>query len=317
MSRRKPVTISDVAKAAKVSRASVSFVLNGRKEVSEATRQRVLEAIERLGYRPSAVARNLARRKAGAVGFILPIHETLDPLATELLRQVATYALARQSRVLLLPQDPEVVGDAVREKAIDAVILPDLEAGDQLEQLFLAEEVPFTTLWSTLGEEPLREGVAQLVQHLSVRGHLRVALVGGPERAESVRRLGPLFELLLKEAGITVVARHFGARSERWAMEAMAAMLRAEVRPSVVVAFSDTLAVGLLHGARIARLRVPEDVAVTGVGDLPIAAWSLPPLTTLRLPLAEMARLAVERLLGAAEEAAEPPVPTLVVRRSC
>jgi DNA-binding LacI/PurR family transcriptional regulator len=317
MSGRKSVTISDVAKAARVSRASVSFVLNGRKEVSESTRQRVLEAIERLGYRPSAIARNLARRKAGAIGFVLPIHATLDPLASELLREVAAHALARQNRVLLLPQDLDVVADAVREKAIDAAILTDIEAGDPIEQLFIAEELPFATLWLTIGEDQLREGCRQLVQHLSVRGHNRVALIGGSALLESVQNIRRNLEPLLQDAGIQVVASHFGARSERDAMAAMTSVLEVQERPTAVLAFSDTLAVGLLHGARAHRLRVPEDIAITGVGDLPQAAWALPPLTTLRLPLAAMAGAAVARLLAPTTDPPAPPAPTLIVRRSC
>src|SRR2546428_3276028 len=105
MPKDRHATIADVARTANVSRTLVSFVLNGRKDVAPATRTRILQAIEELGYRPNAVARNLATKRAGAIGIVCDMETYQDPLDMQFLAAISTTASELERRVMLVPPD--------------------------------------------------------------------------------------------------------------------------------------------------------------------------------------------------------------------
>src|SRR2546428_10125721 len=105
MPKDRHITIADVARDANVSRTLVSFVLNGRKDVAPATRARIQQAIEELGYRPNAVARNLAMKRAGAIGIVCEMETYQDPLYMQFLAAISTTASELERRVMLIPAD--------------------------------------------------------------------------------------------------------------------------------------------------------------------------------------------------------------------
>src|SRR5713226_6625130 len=124
------VTIADVARTANVSRALVSFVLNGRKDVAPATRTRILQAIEELGYRPNAVARNLAMKRAGAIGIVCDMETYQDPLDMQFLAAILTTVSEMGRRVMLIPADDRQIQEVARDRAVDGIIFLDERVSD-------------------------------------------------------------------------------------------------------------------------------------------------------------------------------------------
>ena len=124
------VTIADVARAANVSRTLVSFVLNGRKDVAPGTRVRILQAIEELGYRPNAVARNLARKRAGAIGIVCDMETYQDPLDMQFLAAILATASEMEQRVMLIPSDDRQIQEVAQDHAVDGVIFLDERVSD-------------------------------------------------------------------------------------------------------------------------------------------------------------------------------------------
>src|SRR5437667_673459 len=120
------ITIADVARTANVSRSLVSFVLNGRnKDVAPATRVRILQTIEELGYRPNAVARNLARKRSGTIGIVCDMETYQDPLDMQFLAAILTTASQMERRVMLIPADDRQIQEVAEDYAVDGIIFLD------------------------------------------------------------------------------------------------------------------------------------------------------------------------------------------------
>ena len=123
MSRNKRVTIADVARTANVSRSLVSFVLNGRlKDVAPATRIRIQQAIDELGYRPNAIARNLATKRAGAIGIVCDMEIYQDALGMQFLAAILTTAVELGQRVMLIPAVDQQIQEVAQDQAVDGII---------------------------------------------------------------------------------------------------------------------------------------------------------------------------------------------------
>ncbi|MCL6547365.1 MAG: LacI family transcriptional regulator [Alicyclobacillus sp.] len=310
MKKGKSVTIQDVADAANVSRSLVSFVLNGRSDVAEETRNRILRAIEELGYRPSRLARNLARNQAGAVGYVLPAHHQ-DPMALQMLGALLEALTGSSLRLMVLRHDYEDLLDALDERAVDSLFLMDVDEHDSRASALLGHFIPVSSIWNHIPEASLAHGLRQLAQLLAQRGHTDVWVMGS-YRSLSVR-VKPLLVQFLSEAGLSLAGWEEGVISEEQAMAAAASILE-RARPSALVALSDTAAMGALQGIRQRRLRVPEDIAVTGLGDIPAARWTSPPLTTVRVPFPDLGRALVAPLAG--QRPPDMPACQLMIRRS-
>jgi len=319
--RRRP-TIDDVAARAGVSSASVSFAMNGRPGVGEATRQRILDAAEELGWRPSAHARALTQSRARAIGLLLarPLEQLeVDPFFVRFLAGVER-TLARTDHALLLrvrsePFDPEAYERLAASGRVDGFLLCDVELDDPRFELIGLPAVvaghpvspcPFPWL-----ETDHARGMAAVVEHLLALGHRHVGFVGGPETFEHVQARLAVWREALEAAGAEPGPVAFGDA---------AAPLDARPRPTAVVYAGDVLAAAGLAAARERGLAVPGDVSITGFDDSPLAALASPPLTSVRVDYAQFGEAAAAALLAAI--AGEPPPvfrgapPELVVRAS-
>jgi DNA-binding LacI/PurR family transcriptional regulator len=307
--RRRP-TIDDVARRAGVSSAAVSFAMNGRSGVGEATRARILAAAEELGWRPSAPARALGRGRAGAIGLLLarPV-ETLE-VDVFFLRFLAGVerALARTDHALLLrvldddgPVDPAAYTRLAAQGRVDGFLLSDVELEDPRIAVLAGAGLPVVIAGRPAGPCPFpaletrhAEGLAEATAHLIARGHERIGFLGGLARYEFEQARLHAWREQLAAAGLEPGPVAFGDPAE-----AVAA------RPTALVCTSDALAAGALAAAREQGLSVPGDVAVTGFDDSGLAALASPPLTS-RGPASA----------GAAPPAFERAAPRLVVRAS-
>lgn len=338
MARRR-ITSQDVARHAGVSRTTVSFVLNGVKEanISEETRRRVLAAAEELGYVPDASAQALASGRTRTIAMILT-QDDPHPSASSLHFRIieGLMEVTRQSGVRLLidsVRQTEVSNtylSLARTKRIDGLILSDLrvdngalpELSSEDFPIVLLDNLPSVQLCSVSFDN--RGGARKAVAHLIAAGHRRIALVAhAPTAFRGVaERLGG-YQDALAEAGIPFdeeLVRQ-GDYSPESGYAAASALLRLPETPTALFVTNDELAFGALQAIQERGLRVPDDVAVAGFDDHPLARFASPPLTTVRLPFEEMGRQAGALLLGRIRREIEPGRSVvlegeLVVRRS-
>jgi DNA-binding LacI/PurR family transcriptional regulator len=321
MPKDRPVTITDVARAANVSRTLVSFVLNGRKDVAPATRARIQQAIEELGYRPNAVARNLATKRAGAIGIVCDMETYQDPLYMQFLASILTTASEVGRRVMLIPADDQQILEVAQDRAVDGILFLDERVADPRISHLLEMGIPAAGLWGDYLDVALRRGFEELALHLESRGLQRVICLCGPRDELFVTKFKQFLPDILQEHGIVTTAYHCPPDTEAEVVRSVARELKSSGAPVIVASF-DRLAINAIHGLHSARLRVPDDCAVVGFGDIPTAQWVQPPLTTIRVPVRVMALWAVARLFkeeGTGQWQLSPTAAScrLIVRRSC
>jgi DNA-binding LacI/PurR family transcriptional regulator len=339
MARTKRATSQDVALAAGVSRTTVSFVLNDVRntQIPEETRQRVWEAARRLGYYPDASARSLASQRSGNIGVLL-CRSADRVFGDVVLMEVLTgiHGVLHPQRYHMLLEavdditDPDAYIGLVRSRHVDGLIISGPRTEDlQLHELEV-EGFPVVLL-GRLPESNLcqvdvdhRRAAQTAVDYLVYRGHRQVAFIGQgpPIYAATQERLRGYFDALAA-AGLTPeeTAIHYADFSRASGYNAMRGLLQSARRPTAVFVGSDLVAFGALAAARDAGLRIPEDVAVVGFDDVPMAADVTPPLTTVHLPAQAIGQTAAEILmqLVAGEEVTQRTVlldTHLVVRQS-
>lgn len=328
----KPATIRDVAERAEVSVASVSRVLTGAGPVTEATRKKVMEAVEALQYVPHSGARSLSTSKTQTIGVILP--DLYGEFFSELIRgmDVAARALGYHLIVSSSHDDAEEASAAIRSMRgrVDGLIVlsPHLDAANLATSLAGRLPVLLMNGGAGAGRPSIvvdnHGGAVQAVEHLVATGRRRIAHISGPTgNLEAEARLAGYLEAMAR-AGLptTVVEGAFDQASGHRAATELAN--RGADRPDAIFAGNDMMAVGALLALQEAGLAVPEDVALVGFDDVPMAALMRPGLTTLRIRIAETGRNALERLVrlinaageAVADTACEVVRPELVVRPS-
>ena len=331
------VTIKDVAARSGVSTQTVSRVINNRPDVASNTRERVEEVIATLGYRPSAVARTLVARRSNAIGVLLAGMGYTGTAVT--LRGIIDEAASLGLTVLVaeLPEgdsldDPRPAISALVEHHVDGIIMsvPAIgQAVDRIKAVLSDHREPVVFVKAGVSDRyssVLVDNVAaveKVVDHLVSIGRSRIAHISGPANWHEAhdRRQG-------WERGLE---RHHLEADPGWCEEgdwspgsgaaAMSALLDRIPDLDAVIAANDRMALGAMHILRGRRLRIPEDVAVTGFDDIDEAAWFAPPLTSIGQPLSEMGRQAVRRLWSEFDGSATPPVAIplpaeLMIRRS-
>lgn len=330
------LTLEEVGAAAGVSRATVSRVINRSPRVSPEAREAVERAIAKLGYTPNRAARSLVTRRNDAVALFVSepgARFFSDPIFAAVVRGIsATVAEVDLNLVLVIAQD-----EAERERArrflrrdhVDGVVLMSLHGDEPLPRQLAREGMPTVQIGRPLGRAAVayvdadnRGGARAAVQHLLAAGRTAVATIAGPSNMNAgIDRLdGYRDALAAADAEVRDALVEESDFSEAGGYEAMSRLLAREPGLDAVFAASDLMAVGALRALREAGSRVPADVAVVGFDDAPLAEHTVPPLTTVRQPLDEMARRTAELLLAQiGEGTARRHVicPTqLVVRRS-
>ncbi|MES5814478.1 LacI family DNA-binding transcriptional regulator [Pseudoxanthomonas sp. Soil82] len=328
---RQAVTIRDVAREANVSVATVSRALNGHSNVAEPVRRQVLEVANRLRYSPHAAARSLSSRSTQTVGVVLP--DVHGEFFSELIRGIDS--LARTSgRHLLLSSyhgDPEEQAAALRAMRgrVDGLLVMSPYAG---QPGFLAENLPQlpVVLINTQQDAPAwpvfevdnHAGALAMTRHLLSLGHRHLAFVGGPEHNHDAReRLRGFRDAIAAQEGVRG-SEFDGEFDEASGHRAGGQILALAQRPDAVFAANDMMALGCLYAFAQAGLAVPDDIALAGFDDIPLARFVHPSLTTMRVSIAELGASALKRLLVQidADEAAAAErhvlTPELVVRQS-
>ncbi len=325
--RRDHVTIDEVARHAGLSVATVSRVMHDSPRVSAEARRRVHEAVETLGYMPNALARGLVMRSTGTIGIL--VNSIADPFWAEVVRGCEDRAQERGCAVLIASSYEDAAReqravDLFRQKRVDGIIVGASSGGPtalsrhgayRLPVVFVNNEhvtpeeqssasggaydvaaAAATDTYLVAGDDV--HGARLATAHLLALGHRRCAYVGAQGRASSLRRLRG-YRLALAAAGLAfdeslVVAPGEGAINGELAAFRLLARRPA---PTALFCYDDMTAVGALRAVRALNLWVPQDVAVVGFDDIPLAAYLDPPLTTVRQPMYEMGRQAMTMLL--------------------
>ena len=326
-------TMADVARESGVSLMTVSRVINGKADVSEETRQRVLEVIDRLNYRPSGIARSLATRRTGTLGLVVP--DISNPFFSDVARGVTTEAYREDYNVFLCSSEEDGRREldllySLEEKRIDGLILCSSRQADDVLAATLAH-FPSAVLVNRRSRNPKvgtvladdEAGARLLMAHLLGNGHRSIGFLAGPSMSHSgsARLCG--YRAALAAAGLPredELVQHC-APVVSGGLNAALALLRAQPRISALFCYNDLVAIGALQACAQLGWRVPNDVAVTGFDDVPLAALVTPPLTTCCVPRYELGVRATQLLLtridGRHGEYYEAVVPVeMVVRAS-
>lgn len=323
-------SIYDVAAHAGVSAQTVSRVANGQTNVRPTTRDRVLESIQALGYRPNSAARNLKSGKFRSIGFVTFNLATLGNEQT--LNAVAEASEQAGYTTTLLPvTDPTKLGVAgafsrLEEQAVDGIILI-MSAEVGLDELKVTLGLPLVIVDSdaklpyTIVDTDQEQGAELAVQHLLDLGHRDIAHVSGPENSFSARRRAETYRRMMTEAGLEarpVLVGDWGAQS---ALARARELFDDGPPPTAIFAGNDQMALGVIHAIRERGWRVPDDISVVGFDDAEPAAVAWPALTTVHQNFDQVGRTATTLLLslidGAPDTRKKVLIPTrLVVRDS-
>jgi DNA-binding LacI/PurR family transcriptional regulator len=322
--------MDDVARAAGVSRALVSLVVRGRPNVSDAARGRVLAAAAELGYRPNALARNLARRRTRTVGVLL--NELHNPFYAEIMDGIDEVAARLGYDVLIgtagrRPRGEEASVEAFLQHRADGLVLvgPRLPArtidgaAALAPTVVVARAVRSARVDTVVNDE--REGALLAVRHLAELGHERIAHVDGGRGANaSARRRG--YEAAMRKLGLGDRIRVVrGDYTDAAGVAAAERLLGDGELPTAVFTANDLVAVGLRDRLEDAGVHVPRDLSLVGYDNTFLAALHHVGLTTVNQPRALMGTLAMRALVERVEEGRSEPVvhrlaPSLVVRGS-
>ncbi|MGY2734110.1 LacI family transcriptional regulator [Sphingomonas sp. UYP23] len=328
-------TINDVARIAGVSKKTVSRVINRSPLLNDDTRRRVEDVIAELAYIPNPQARALALRRNFLIGLV---HDNPNAQMVMNVQQGILEALhGTEFELVVRPVDrgsPTMLVDLrhflERQRLFGLVLLPPISENDTIAKLCAEIGCRYVRMGSARLDDDDHmvasndcEAVRGATEYLIAQGHRRIGLIAGPHgfRSARERRLG--FEQALADAGIALPRSMIadGTYTFESGLTAAERLLDLMPRPTAIFACNDEMAAGVMHAARQRGLDIPKDLSIVGFDDTPVAAHVWPPLTTVRWPIASMARSAALKLTAGldGEDIVEEPslfLSTLIRRAS-
>lgn len=315
----KTPTINDVARAAGVSKKTVSRVINRSALIKKDTRERIEAVIADLGYVPNPQARALALRRNFLLGLL---HD--NPNAQTVLNfqeGVLDAIKATEFALVVRPVDrhsPHMLEDIrhflEQQRLYGVLILPPISENDDLAALCREMGCGYVRMGSAMldDEEHVvasndREVVENAVDYLVESGHRRIGIIKGPDGFRSAFERAEGFMAAMKKHGLSVPPEAIGQGTYRFdsGLNAAGRLLDRPGRPTAIFCSNDEMAAGALHAARQRGIEVPGDLSIIGFDDSPIAAHIWPPMTTVGWPIREMGKAAALKLVAPADEAAQ------------
>ena len=337
-SARRQLTMRQIGEMAGVSESTVSRILSGsdfRIPIAAATRERVLKVVAELGYTPNPLARALRGARSALLGLI--VREVGDPFFALAIDAITAEARRRDYSVVLGHAHSRAEEAAVLQATLAAqhcdgtILLGDVRDESRLWASLLSSTVPLVGLCQGARSPQIpvvnvdnAQGARLVLDYLYQLGHRRIGFVqggwigDGRERQRAYRAFMRERKLLITPGYLQRAANDLAGGFA--AGEALLALARP---PTAVFAASDVVALGVLKAAASRGVSVPEQLSVAGFDDIPMAAYAIPSLTTVRQPIQEMARLAVARVLDGTAERTSPSdrmrllAPSLITRESC
>jgi LacI family transcriptional regulator len=303
------ITIYDVAREANVSMATVSRVVNGNPNVKPVTRKKVLEVIERLGYRPNAVARGLASKKTTTVGVVIP--DISSPFFAELARGIEDIATMYKYNIILSSSDQNKEKElhllnTMLGKQVDGIVFMGGNITEEHVDEFKKSPVPIVLAGSIESSESVptvnidyEQATFDAVQAMVEKGHKKIAFVVGPlhEPINTEKKLSG-YKRALEEAGFAYEEELLveGDYTYDSGIEALEKLLEASEKPTAIIVGSDEMALGVVHGAVDRGYKVPEDFEVISSDNTRLALMVRPQLTTIVQPLYDIGAVAMRLL---------------------
>lgn len=333
--RRRPATLHDVAREAHVSLATVSHVINGTRFVSAETRQRVLDAIERLHYEVNSVARSLKRDHSQAIGLL--ISDIANPFFTSLVRGVEDVAQEAGYTVVLCNTDEDPAKELrylhlLRQKRVDGVLIAPTGVRHKYLDHLVEVSFPLVCFDRALPDLPCDSvvldnvaGAYQAVTHLIQLGHQRIGIVTGLPRVGTTGGRLEGYRRALRAHGLAEdpeLIREGNGRHSGGFQQTLA-LLDLAHPPTALFSTNNLMTLGALAALALRGVRVPEDMAIVGFDDFEWADVLHPHLTTVAQPTYEIGQTAAQLLLARIEHRAEGTPrqivlsPRLITRESC
>jgi DNA-binding LacI/PurR family transcriptional regulator len=337
MSRRKSVSIKDVARESNASLTTVSLVLNNRDgRISSATRERVLSTVSRLGYRPSRLAQGLQSRRSGCLAILVPQlrHAFADVYFGEIISAIHDFASSVGYKMLLEVAHPHFIErgqhlELFDRHFVDGLLALGVTAKDGYLTVYEDGTRPCLIVNNYLPGRRLnhvkcdyRQAGRLAAEHLLALGHQRIALIHGAPEVQTTGDLRRGFGDALLAGGMELPEHRTadGMYIEEGGAIAAGRLLEREPGLTAILAGNDKMAIGAMSAVKATGRRVPEDVSVMGCDDIHPSAFCDPPLTTIHTPLYEIGQRACEMLLalveGKVETVEETHPVSLTVRKS-
>ena len=304
-------TIRDVARLAGVSASTVSRALSDKVRVEAATRERVLSAVSRLGYRPNFLARGLKDGFSRTLALMLP--DITNPFFPKLVQSVEKRAVRHGYSLILCDSGGDGRRElrhleAIRKHRVDGVLYISVSDRDSLERVRLLREdgIPAVLVNRDFDAgvdcvtNDNRQGARRVIRRLIRMGHRKISCLAFPLESQHYAQRLEGCRQAFAEAGIGDCEKYLvhGIRGMDDAWRAVLRLLSRRDRPTAFFAFVDFIALGVYGAVGQAGLRVPEDVSVAGFDDIPMSRHLLPPLSTYLHPVERIAEAAVDRLVG-------------------
>ncbi|GAB1484935.1 LacI family DNA-binding transcriptional regulator [Treponema sp.] len=333
------VTIKHIAELAAVSKTAVSFAFNDPSKLSRKTYEHIMAIATREGYVPDPIARSMTTKRAGAIGVLLPqaIQDSLrNPYVAEVLRGIGTVCHQEDLFLTVISPLRGFLSQAIRTAVVDGFVALGVEATSEIAELIKQRQVPFVTIDGDPDMAQINIGIDDtaaamtVMEHVLSKGHRRIIIMTlhsdtatseeerysdtGARRMEGFRRALKSHGLSLEGEDILTVMAEPNSQD---ALEAISPLLDTH-KPTAIVCMSDAAAHGAYRACRAAKLRIPEDVSITGFDDTPLAELLDPALTTVRQPGlnkgSHAARAVVDLIHG--QSAASFLLPTELMVRS-
>lgn len=331
-----PLTLEDIAQMSGFSRSTVSRVINGDPNVSEKTRRKVLDLIQHIGFQPNLAARGLAVGRTRVIGLVIPSGLSAifsDPYFPLVIQGVASACNVHEYSVMLWLAEPEyerkTMSQVLYNGLIDGVVVASMLMDDPLIDRLAESQRPFITIGRSPENDRIsfidvdnRAGAYQGVSYILHTGRRRVAVINGPHNMIAGRDRFQGYQDALRERGLYLQPELI-AEGEFSDISGYLAMKRLlPHHPDAVFVASDAMAFAAMRVIQEAGLCIPDDIAVVGFDDIPAAAISNPPLTTVRQPIQRTGSVAAEMLIERIEhpetQSCRIILPTeLVIRSSC
>lgn len=332
------LTIEDIARLARVSRSTVSRVLNDHPSVRPEVRDRIWGVIKEHGYAPQAAARHLVTQRTRLIGVLFPRSNQYllaNPVYASIGQGIGQMCTQRGYLAMISlglgDMEEKMLFNMLRSRHFDGIVLVSSESNDPLPFFLKEARIPYTRI----GHDPDgddeafvdvndTEAAYQAVKHLISLGHQRIAIIKGPAAEVCIPRRYSGYVRALQEAGLPIdpllVAEGDWLHTSGKAV--MEHFLQLEHPPTAVFSCNDMMAAGAMHAIYEQGLHIPEDIAIVGFDDVPQTQVIIPALTTIRQPHEEMGSKATEMLIDRLEGKDEQInqvifSTTLVIRQSC
>jgi len=302
-------TIKDVAQLAGVSYTTVSRALNDKRGVNRETKSKVLRAARELMYRPNAMARGLVNKRSHSIGLVIP--DITNPFFPEVARGIEDGANEAGYSTILCntnwehPKEANYI-DLLVEKRVDGIILAPISPAVTFSPQSLRNRVPIVYVDKVPREsggsfvmiDNVRGGYLA-TKHLIDSGYREIGFIGAPNDSSTIDERLKGYRMALEEHGLMINKGfiRFGDYKRETGFNIIRKMIREKQYPRAIFAENDLLALGVLQGAKEQGLSVPQDIAVVGFDDIPMASFPEVQLTTVYQPKYRMGRLAVEILI--------------------